>query len=376
VALSKFARGLGADPGMDPASYAELPAHHRYPVWWTGDQVSLQASVETMVDSGLHGFKPFVHSDCGGDWKGSEGSLLRWTAHCAFGSILRFHGADHRPWKYSGPTLDRIRAYLQVRYRLLPSLIAAGRKATETGRPLVARSDLFWPDEWGSSINTQYIFLEDLLVAPMFHLTAPLETTIPGEIAREVWVPPGDWEDAWDGSIVRGPVTLVVQQPSDRIPLWYRRDGAFIVLACDEATRVDDQDWSTLTLEVFPSAVASETRRFVAERGSSAEAAAGEARTELVLRTDGQGGVAVDIGDGPVRAWIVRLHLLPGQLAAGASLDGAALEPLESWLCHLGPGADTDTYFPLLGAGTAPASQAGPVAELRLPVVTLTWAGR
>jgi hypothetical protein len=29
-------------------------------VWWTGDGVNLQASVQSMVDSGVHGFKPFV----------------------------------------------------------------------------------------------------------------------------------------------------------------------------------------------------------------------------------------------------------------------------------------------------------------------------
>jgi len=37
-----------------------------------------------------------VHSDCGGDYSSTADDLLRWTAHCAFGTILRFHGADHR----------------------------------------------------------------------------------------------------------------------------------------------------------------------------------------------------------------------------------------------------------------------------------------
>ena len=93
-------------PGMGYAGAAESPAQHRYPVWWTGDGVDLQASVESMVDGGVHGFKPFVHSDCGGDWRGSAGSLLRWTGHCVFGSILRFHGSDHRPWTYT-PAVER-----------------------------------------------------------------------------------------------------------------------------------------------------------------------------------------------------------------------------------------------------------------------------
>ena len=34
-------------PGMAYEGAAESPAQHRYPVWWTGDGVDLQASIET-----------------------------------------------------------------------------------------------------------------------------------------------------------------------------------------------------------------------------------------------------------------------------------------------------------------------------------------
>ena len=39
----------------------EHPAQHRFPVWWTGDRVPMQASVESMVDSCVYDFKPYVH---------------------------------------------------------------------------------------------------------------------------------------------------------------------------------------------------------------------------------------------------------------------------------------------------------------------------
>ncbi|CAK0793240.1 unnamed protein product [Prorocentrum cordatum] len=162
VTLTKFARD-DARPGSGPKGSnrpPESPAQHRYPVWWTGDNVNLQASVESMVDAGVHDFKPFVHSDCGGDKRGSAGDLLRWTAHCAFGTILRYHGEDHRPWSYDGETEDAVRSYLRARYKLLPTLIAAGREATSGGFPLAARGDLFWPLEKGSSRSDQYISKE------------------------------------------------------------------------------------------------------------------------------------------------------------------------------------------------------------------------
>ena len=37
-------------PGLDAHGAAESPAHHRFPVWWTGDWVDLMGSVNTMVD--------------------------------------------------------------------------------------------------------------------------------------------------------------------------------------------------------------------------------------------------------------------------------------------------------------------------------------
>jgi alpha-glucosidase (family GH31 glycosyl hydrolase) len=65
-----------------------------------------------MVDSGVHGFKPYVHSDCGGDYRSLHGGdLLRWTAHCAFGTILRFHGNNHRPWSYGTAVENTVRQY-------------------------------------------------------------------------------------------------------------------------------------------------------------------------------------------------------------------------------------------------------------------------
>ena len=51
-------------PGMGPVMHQESPAMHRFPVWWTGDGVPLLGSVGSMVDSGVHDLKIYVHSDC------------------------------------------------------------------------------------------------------------------------------------------------------------------------------------------------------------------------------------------------------------------------------------------------------------------------
>ena len=106
------------------------------------------------------------------------------------------------------------------RYKLAPSLIAAGQEAAKTGTPFVARCDLMWPEHAadGAKNNTQYIFLKDTLVAPIWEMKTNTSS-------RMVWVPPGDWEDAWDGSSVTGPKMVEATQPYEKQPMWHKKDG-------------------------------------------------------------------------------------------------------------------------------------------------------
>ena len=75
----------------------------------------------------------------------------------------------------------------------------------------------------------------------------------------------------------------------------------------EPATRVEDQDWSRITLHARPAlAGLKNTTRTLRERGSAA-------RTQIVMRTFGDGRVRFEIGaagDGAARGWLVRLHLV------------------------------------------------------------------
>jgi hypothetical protein len=411
---------------LDTSGAAESPAHHRYPVWWTGDWVDLMASVQSMVDAGLHHFKPYVHSDCGGngpnhrdnrdhEYPGAAYDQVRWSAHCAFGSILRFHGDDHRPWSYpnspgtsknfrtqsnrtTNVAEDAIRRYLAARYRLMPSLIAAGQRATETSLPPVARGDFFWPEHADSARSDQYIFLQDILVAPMNtqcqeRSNATCWASADGQLSRTnrtVWLPPGQWEDAWRGSVVTGPKVLTVMlQKFDEMPMWIQRsNGGSLLVLCDDphALRVAAQDWSRLTLEAFPDFAPRSTnagpatiQRSLFERGTAE-------RTEISMITRMRGSmrrssatVHVSIEPPPSttggagaraarsRSWLVRVHLLPGQRVVAASRNGAwvdaaaavrIIEPVDA------NSTSSSIFFPLGGIGAAPPAAAGSVAEI------------
>jgi len=270
-------------------------------------------------------------------------------------SIFRYHGGDHRPWQYKNDThLSVVRDYLNLRYRLLPSIIAAGQRVTLTGIPLVARGDFYWPEHKESSSNQQYIFLDSLLVAPLMddHSTA-----------RSVWVPPGLWEDAWSGETISGPTTINVTQPFDRVPLWHRRDGSFLILADQPALRVDEQDWSALTLEAFPSKTLQTSERRLFER--CAESSCSTA-TPAVLRLQSNASMAhltISAGDAAPqdRSWTLRLRLPPGRRVRLATADDYADLPVN----HIEPAAGS-SYFPLHGAGAPAPSRAGAVAEIKL----------
>lgn len=269
---------------------------------------------------------------------------MRWVGHCAYGSILRIHGADHRAWTYDNHTVNVVRSYLNARYHLAPSLIAAGQRATATGFPLVARGDLYWPDHPESASNQQYIFLDDILVAPIVESDRNVT-------ARSVWVPPGDWEDAWDGTLVTGPKSIEVSQPYERLPMWHRR-GGLLVLTPEPTAPIDDQDWSTLVLEAFPAATKVAQRSVVERRGTE--------RTDLELRQDKDlVQLHINATPGIERSWLLRVHLQPAVRAVAITVDGVNVH-----VQHIAPAA---TGGGPLGPRTAPALGAGSIVEVPLP---------
>lgn len=365
ITLTKFAPPDWR-PGMDAVLHAESPSHHRYPVWWTGDGVPLQGSVQSMVQSGIYDFKPYVHSDCGGDYTGSGGDLLRWTAHCTFGTIFRYHGSDHRPWSDGVAVENTIRSYLNTRYKLAPSFVAAGKIAVETAWPLVARGDLFWPEQGqAAASDDQYIHLNDTLVAPIWD-------SVNNITSRDVWIPPGSWQDAWNGTTVTGPATLSVTQPYERIPMWHRA-GGMTVITDSPGTRLHKQDWSALTVEAFPhlddisDAAPQTTSRVVFDK--SGESYGVGSRTQLTMTTTAS-RISVAFApdaDADAREWSVRVHLQPGQKAVAAAVEDESGAQASVDVVHVLPlKQDEPAYFPFGGVGAPPPFGAGPTAEVRV----------
>ena len=205
----------------------------------------------------------------------------------------------------------------------------------------------------------------------------------------------------------RRPRLVQSRQPLSRVPLWHRVPG--LVCTAAPALTIEEQDWSTLALDVFPfvsggggvlqrrvTAAPSLRLRFhrcyspccepscplaarearrpctppkvhgVVQVRRDAEAGAG---TDITLSADSHGHHELHIApsaDTPPRAWVVRVHLRPGQELVAARLDGAACAEQVRVLSPLRDHTAT-MFLPFGGTGMRAAPLAGPIVELPLP---------
>jgi alpha-glucosidase (family GH31 glycosyl hydrolase) len=152
------------------------PASHRFPIWWTGDQKSrweyLEMGISNGVNSGIQRMMPYVNEDLGGHTSGNPDpeQYIRWVQFGVFSPITRLHctrGLTRYPWDY-GEEAERITSdYFRLRYRLMPTLYAAVRRAYEDGTPIMRRCDLEWANEPEAKRDRQFMFGEDLLIVPI-----------------------------------------------------------------------------------------------------------------------------------------------------------------------------------------------------------------
>lgn len=163
----------------------------RYPLHWGGDA---EASDGGMLGSllgglslGLSGFSFWSH-DVGGFFPATPRDLYRrWLPFGLLISHARCHGLPPtEPWEFDEAFLELFRRTVEFRYRLMPYIWAQALACSERGLPLVRPLFLEFPADPGSwAIEDQYLFGQDILVAPLFEEAEE----------RDVYLPPGAWVD-------------------------------------------------------------------------------------------------------------------------------------------------------------------------------------
>lgn len=152
-------------------------ASHRYSVQWTGDifsdEDSFAREVATMLKTSEN-CVAYVNADCGGHIGDPEKELfIRWMQFGTLSPVFRPHCTNivkrsRDPWVYDGETLNIVREYNNLRYRLLPVLYHAAHENYETGAPIFRRLAWNYPnDRRAAKCDNAYLMGNDLLIRPV-----------------------------------------------------------------------------------------------------------------------------------------------------------------------------------------------------------------
>ena len=216
----------------------------RYPVHWGGDpantNTAMAAALRGGLSIGLSGFSFWSHDIGGFVLQTPEDLYRRWTPFGMLTSHTRSHGAPPKePWEYSKGFLNDFRKADNMRYRLMPYIYAQAKKCTQTGLPMMRALFVEFPDDPGSwLVDDEYLFGEDILVAPLFE-----EVT-----ERNVYLPKGNWIDYQTGKIYEGGWHLI---EAGDIPIVMLVKEGSVIPHIQLAQSTKDMDWSKLELKVY-----------------------------------------------------------------------------------------------------------------------------
>ncbi|RKT79446.1 alpha-glucosidase [Terracoccus luteus] len=275
----------------------------RYAANWMGDNQArwdhLALAVTMGSGLGVSG-QPFVGADIGGFQGDSNAELfLRWMQLGALTPFCRNHSetdnVEQYAWAFGTRVFDLAREAVQLRYRLMPYLYSAFVRASETGEP-VQRPLAFdhQYDPAAVAVDDQFLLGRDLLVAPVI---------LPGETARQVYLPEGHWYDWHTGEVHEGGRYVIAPTPMERIPL-FARAGAVVPMWPTAPASTAGYQPETIELHVFEPVVPGRHESVVVEDDGLTVASATGARlttTVTVTCVEGAVEVGVDVvttGDG------------------------------------------------------------------------------
>ena len=256
----------------------------RYPLHWGGDaentDSAMAAELRGGLSFGLSGFTYWSH-DVGGFVQRAPRDLYRrWLAWGVLTSHTRTHGAPPRePWEYDAALTEDFRNALGLRYSLMPYIYAQAKDSSARGFPMVRPLFFEYPNDPGSwTIDDQYMFGSDLLVAPMF---------ASGE-QRKVYVPPGTWIDYQSRRVYEGAKWHDI--PLGRIPVVLLVKNHSVLPHIKVAQNTKEMDWDNVELRVFSTDNAAVTGLFTRPGGDLQTLSLVSRGRDFALREDPQAG--------------------------------------------------------------------------------------
>ncbi|HLX68008.1 MAG TPA: TIM-barrel domain-containing protein, partial [Verrucomicrobiae bacterium] len=205
-------------------------------ITWSGDIQGTWTVFRNQIPAGLN-FSlsgiPYWNTDTGGFFGNrSAGNgdptnpeyqelFSRWFQFSAFCPMFRVHGSyglnpGKEFWRFDEKTQDIMRAYLNLRYRLLPYLYSVAWQVTADGSTFMQPLIMDFPkDPKVLNIGNQYLFGPAIMVTPI---------TSAGATSQSVYLPASGapWYNFWTGETSPAGQTVETAAPVETLPLFVR----------------------------------------------------------------------------------------------------------------------------------------------------------
>lgn len=173
----------------------------QFPVHWGGDCSAEYTSMAETLRGGLSlcasGFGYFSHDMSGFEATATPDIYKRWAAFGLFSTHSRLHGnSSYRvPWLFDEESVDVLRFFTKLKGKLMPYIWSQAINTSTIGVPMMRAMVIdFENDPACLSLDRQYMFGDNILVAPIFN----------DEGIAEFYVPAGTWTDIISGKQYEG----------------------------------------------------------------------------------------------------------------------------------------------------------------------------
>ena len=261
----------------------------QFPVHWGGDNSASYVSMAETLRAGLSmshsGFGFWSHDISGFESTAPAHVYKRWVQFGLLSSHSRLHGSgSYRvPWAFDEESVDVVRKFTRLKCRLMPYLYAAMAEAHEHGIPMMRPMILEFPDDPAcDTLDRQYMFGPDLLVAPVFREDGSVS----------YYLPEGIWTSLLDGRTAEGGRWVRETHDFMSLPLMVRPGTVLPLGARDDRPDYDYADGVELHVFRLPAGEEREIRLYDLKGRVSA--------VFTVARRNGRIGVQTD-SDKPYR---------------------------------------------------------------------------
>lgn len=219
-----------------------------FPIHWGGDCWSTYSAMAETLRGGLSlalcGFSYWSHDIGGFEDHASPDIYKRWVAFGLLSSHSRLHGSkSYRvPWEYDEESVDVLRFFTKLKYKLMPYIYNLSIEASCTGIPIIRPMVLEYPDDRNCRyIDTQYMLGDKLLVAPIFN----------SEGLAQYYLPEGSWINIINHKCYTGGRWIDESMDYFTLPLMMKSNSILLTKADNESPEYNfESDFVLLVYEL------------------------------------------------------------------------------------------------------------------------------